>query len=436
MALTPSNTHKHKHVTASTRYNLKPTKTMAAIIAGLRGGVTEDVTATKAADFSRELLAGRISRSDLASFLKNGGLPRFLSMVVNDTCNLQCRHCYLQTDRLGVPFLTIPEWERVVDSLCDSDVRMVCLSGKEVFFGKAGPQVLSLLQQARSENRGFFRLGAITNGTLLHAHRNALEGESMSYLDISMDGMRESHDAVRGTGSFDRTAANVAWLAPLLQDRLFCNTTLLAENVGQMPEIVTGMSRLGFHGMGFGFYLPQKYTDNSLILESSEAARIFESLHSLASIQVARPISVLIDLDTVTLDQMLAFLRSDWFAPESLKVDRMGELYNEYRFVNGVTLQFRITPYPTGIWKASRLNPDGSYLAAEDTVDAKSYHKRAIANIRDFDFDVEAMNRFCMESQRVEEILDEYAATVLPWIVDAAHSRILAAQSPSAVLTV
>ncbi len=311
----------------------------------------------------------------------------------------------------------------MIDSLCTSDVRMVCLSGKEVFFGKAGPQILALLQRARKENRGFFRLGAITNGTLLHGHRDALIDSGMSYLDISMDGLREAHDAVRGVGAFDRTASTVAWLAPLLQERLFCMTTLLSENVHQIPEIVSGMSNLGFHGMGFGFYLPQKYTDGSLVLESREAARIFDGLHALASIVVARPISVLIDLDTITLDQMLAFLRSDWFDPEALKVDRMGELYNEYRFRNGVTLQFRVTPYPTGIWKASRLNPDGSYLAAEDTVDAKSYQYKAIANIRDFDFDLEALNRFAMESPRVQEILDEYVASILPQIVAAAQRR-------------
>lgn len=409
---------------------------MAAIIAGLRGGVTEDLSATKWGDFSRELLAGRVNHASLTRFLKSGELPRFLSMVVNDACNLQCRHCYLQTDRSGTPFLNVAEWERVTDSLCNSDVRMVCLSGKEVFFGKSGPKVLAMLQQARKDNRGFFRLGAITNGTLLHAHREALEDGGMSYLDISMDGMREAHDAIRGLGSFDRTASNVDWLAPLLQDRLFCMTTLLSENVDQMPGIVSEMSRLGFQGMGFGFYLPQHYTDKSLILESNETARIFDSLHALASVQIHRPISVLIDLDTVTLDQMLGFLRSDWFSPEDLKVDRMGELYNEYRFTNGVTLQFRITPYPTGIWKASRLNPDGSYLAAEDTVDAKSYRKMTIANIRDFDFDLDAMNRFAMESPRVQSILDDYATTIMPQIVEAAQAKMQNLHLPLAAASI
>ncbi len=406
---------------------------MAAIIAGLRGGVTEDTSATKWADFSRDLLAGRVQQPALAYFLESGGLPRFLSMVVNDTCNLKCRHCYLQTEQNGTPFLTTAEWERVVDALCASDVRMVCLSGKEVFFGKAGPQVLDLLQKVRNENRGFFRLGAITNGTMLHAHRNALVHGGMSYLDISMDGMREAHDAVRGAGAFDRTASNVAWLAPVLQERLFCMTTLLAENVHQIPEIVSGMSRLGFHGMGFGFYLPQKYTDGALVLESRESTRIFGYLHALESIPIAQPITVLIDLDIITLDQMLAFLRSEWFEPETLKVDRMGELYNEYCFPNGVTLRFRVTPYPTGIWKASRLNPDGSYLAAEDTVNAKAYGERAIANIRDFDFDFEAMNRFAMNSPRVREILDDYSVNIMPRIVEAAAPRMSLASRKIAV---
>lgn len=403
---------------------------MAAIIAGLRGGITEDREADSWAEFSFGLLSGRVGCDDLSSFLWQGGLPRFLSVVVNDTCNLRCRHCYLQTDKSSNPTLTLEEWERVVHSLCASEVRMVCLSGKEVFVGTMGPAVLSMLQRARFERRGFFRLGAITNGTLLHRHKPALLEGDMSYLDISMDGMRAAHDRVRGQGSWDQTAANVRWMAPAFGERLFGMVTLLSENIHQAPEIVAGMSQLGFRGMGFGFYLPQTYTDPSLRLKSSDAGRIFESLHALRTIRVEQPITVLVELDTILLDQMLAFLQSEWFDPATLKVDRMGELFNEHRFDNGVTLQFRITPYPTGIWKASRLNPDGSYLAAEDTLDAKSYHRRAIANIRDYDFDLEAMNRAAMDSPRVAEILADYSSTILPRIVEAARPRLNAAFSP------
>jgi hypothetical protein len=280
-----------------------------------------------------------------------------------------------------------------------------------------------MLQQARAQNRGFFRLGAVTNGTRLHLHPNAFLDEGFSYLDISMDGMRETHDAVRGQGSFDRTVSNVRWLAPRFGDRLFSLVTLMAENFHKIPEIVAGMSGLGFRQMGFGFYLPQKYTDSSLTLGASGADRIFESLYELATLSVSRPITVQVDLDVIVLEQILAFLKSDWFDPSTLKADRMGELYNEYRFDNGVTLQFRMIPYPTGIWKASRLNPDGNYLAAEDTIDAKSYAKHCIANIRDFDFDIEAMNRFAMDSPRVKAILDHYLDAVLPKLIEAAAPR-------------
>lgn len=396
---------------------------MACLIAGLRGGVTEDVAGVHLAATTARLLRGELSRDEVSDFLRNGGLPRFMSIVVNSTCNLRCRHCYLQMEETRQPLLTMPEWQRLTASICDSEIRMVCLSGKEVFVGSIGPAVVEMLQQARAQNRGFFRLGAVTNGTRLHLHPDAFRGDGFSYLDISMDGMREAHDAIRGQGAFDRTVSNVRWLAPRYGDRLFSMVTLMSENIHSLPEIVAGMSGLGFRQMGFGFYLPQKYTDTSLTLESSDSDRIFESLHDLASLSVPQPITVQVDLDSIVLDQALAFLRSDWFDPSTLKADRMGELYNEYRFDNGVTLQFRMIPYPTGIWKASRLNPDGSYLAAEDTVDAKSYDKNAIANIRDFDFDIEAMNRFAMDSPRVKEILDDYLDKVLPKLVEAAAPR-------------
>lgn len=408
---------------------------MACLVAGLRGGVAEDVSATNLGTISTRLLAGDLSRAEIEDFLRSGGLPRFLSIVVNSTCNLRCRHCYLQMEDSAEPMLTLPEWERVTASLCDSDIRMVCLSGKEVFVGSTGPAVLSMLQQARAQNRGFFRLGTVTNGTRLHLHPQLFADENFSYLDISMEGMRETHDAVRGNGSFDRTVSNVRWLAPRFADRLFSMVTLMSENVHQIPEIVAGMSELGFRQMGFGFYLPQTYTDSSLALESADSAHIFDVFHKLANLSVPQPIAVQVDLDTILLPHTLAFLRSEWFDPASLKVDRMGELFNEYRFNNGVTLRFRLIPYPTGIWKASRLNPDGSYLAAEDTMDAKSYSEHAIANIRDFDFDIVAMDRFALDSPRIQQILDRYTENILPRIVEAAAPRMQrSALSEAAIL--
>jgi len=129
-------------------------------------------------------------------------------------------------------------------------------------------------------------------------------------------------------------------------------------------------------------------------------------------------------MDCHMLDQLLPFLRSRWFDPTKVKVDRMGEVFVSHPLDNGVTLNFRFTPYPTGIWRSARLNSDGSYLASEDTVNAKEYSRRAIANIRDFDFNLEAMNRFAMQSPRVQEILGDYEARILPLLVEAAGPRL------------
>ena len=396
---------------------------MALLIAGLRGGLIEDPSRKGPATSVLNLLSGRLDSAGLRSFLREPQ-PRNLTAVVNNSCNLKCRHCYLQVDELSAEPLTVQEWERVTASICNSNFQLVCLSGKEVFLGSTGPAVLSMMSAARKEQRGFFRLGVITNGTLLEPHRQRLIGSELSYMDISLDGLKDAHDSIRGAGTYDRVAKTMEWVGPAFGARVFAMTTLLTENFRQVPEVAQGLHRLGFQNIGFGFYRPQTYTDSSLIIDREDSVSVFDGLDELAHIQIEQPLTVLFDMDCHMLDQLIPFLNSKWFDPANLKVDRMGDVFVSHQLNNGVALKFRFSPYPTGIWRSARLNPDGNFLAAEDTVNAKLYNQRSLGNIRDFDYDIEALNEHASKSERVQQILEDYESRILPMLVSAASSRL------------
>lgn len=395
---------------------------MALLIAGLRGGLIEDPSRKGPATSVLDLLSGRLDSAGLRAFLRDPQ-PRNLTVVVNNSCNLKCRHCYLQVDELTAVALSIQEWKRVTASICKSNFQLVCISGKEAFLGSTGPAVLSMMATARKEQRGFFRLGVITNGTLLEPHRQRLIDSELSYMDISLDGLQAAHDSIRGAGTFDRVAKTMEWVGPAFGERVFAMTTLLAENFRQVPEVAQGLHRLGFQNIGFGFYRPQKYTDSSLIIDRQDSESVFDGLDKLADIQIEQPLTILFDMDCHMLDQLIPFLNSKWFDPANLKVDRMGDVFVSHQLRNGISLKFRFSPYPTGIWRSSRLNPDGNFLAAEDTVNAKLYKQHSLGNIRDFDYDIEAINEHAAKSGRVQEILEDYESRILPLLVSAASRR-------------
>jgi 12,18-didecarboxysiroheme deacetylase len=121
-------------------------------------------------------------------------------------CNLHCVHCYSRSnDRCDPDELTTAEGMRLIDDLGRFQCPVLLLSGGEPLL-KA--DLLSLAGHAR--DRGL-RVVLSTNGTLIHEQTaRALHGIGLSYVGISLDGLREYHDGFRGVkGAFDGAMAAV-----------------------------------------------------------------------------------------------------------------------------------------------------------------------------------------------------------------------------------
>ena len=87
------------------------------------------------------------------------------------------------------------------------------------------------------------KLQTVTNATQLENSCEVLS-ECFDTIFISLDGLREQHDAVRGSGVFDKVKQNL----PLLKDRrgkvvFLC--TVSDVNVDKIPDILPEMSELG-----------------------------------------------------------------------------------------------------------------------------------------------------------------------------------------------
>ncbi len=101
--------------------------------------------------------------------------------------------------------MTTEEGFALLDGLADYGVPVVILSGGEPL---ARPDLVELA--AHGVRRGL-RVVLSTNGTLLTKDvAAALHGAGVSYVGVSMDGMREEHDALRGvSGAFRRALSGL-----------------------------------------------------------------------------------------------------------------------------------------------------------------------------------------------------------------------------------
>jgi MoaA/NifB/PqqE/SkfB family radical SAM enzyme len=369
--------------------------------------------------FYRDLLTGNVDFAALDNHVRAYPTPVNVSMVVNNACNLQCRHCYLQVPTLADRALSEHEWERIFLSALHSDTTMLSLNGKEVFLGAKGPSLLAKLASLRRKLHPAKRIGVITNGTLIARHRKLIDEADLTFLDISVDGLPEDHDAIRGSGAFEQVRPNLEWAAHTLSSRFFVSLTAQKQNLTRFNDAVLHLNRLGVQNVGVSFFHPAVYNDPSLTLSENDYVSLFNRLHAIGSARLDRPLTVFIEVDTLCPEALVAFLRSDWFSLSRIEMDRSRVPWIDYAFPNGFRMQFKFFPIPWAGYHSVRITPEGSVLAVDDIFNTRLYPLRTLATAREHGCDFPAMMRAAQQSPRTRQLLANYFDRLLPKLIAA-----------------
>ncbi len=119
---------------------------------------------------------------------------------ITQTCNLKCVHCYAHAKaRQQDNELSTLEGKRVIDDLADFGAPVILFSGGEPLMRKDLPELA-----AYAVSKGM-RAVISTNGTLIDADTaRMLKDIGLSYVGISLDGMKAINDKFRGVdGAFE-----------------------------------------------------------------------------------------------------------------------------------------------------------------------------------------------------------------------------------------
>jgi len=166
-----------------------------------------------------KLYCGAVEPSDVLRYSSRDGkdLPSHLLqfaaikrpiVVWNMTrrCNLHCIHCYSQSqDKLYPDELTTAEGKSMIDDLASFSCPVILFSGGEPLMRSDLPE---LAQYAVDKG---MRTVISTNGTLINQDMaTTLKRIGLSYVGVSLDGLRETHDHFRGTkGAFDKSIEGI-----------------------------------------------------------------------------------------------------------------------------------------------------------------------------------------------------------------------------------
>lgn len=150
----------------------------------IRFCLSENLMAASEVPFNRGLT---LSPSPIPSL-------RYLELQITDRCNLRCQHCYIGDSRhQGLPFERI---EQVLKEFEDIQGLRLLLSGGEPL---THPQFWKINEVLKGYA---FRSVLLSNGTLIT--KKVAQQLQVHEVQISLDGMREGHESLRGKGTFKK----------------------------------------------------------------------------------------------------------------------------------------------------------------------------------------------------------------------------------------
>lgn len=194
-----------------------------------------------------------------------------LQWHITHRCNLRCSHCY-QDDYSA--FSSRESLEAVLNQYS-------CLLDKYGFKGYLNitggeplthPDLFWLIKEAG--NRGI-TTAVLTNGTLIGKREAAaLKRLEVDYVQVSLDGLRETHDKIRGKGSFELA---IRGIRELKAQGIFVTTAFTAQrkNYKELGRLADFCYNLGADKLWFDRVVIPKAEDKShLTLSSKEYSAI------------------------------------------------------------------------------------------------------------------------------------------------------------------
>ncbi len=127
---------------------------------------------------------------------------RYLELQITDRCNLRCSHCYIdqQTEESSHE-LGLGEINNILREFEALQGLRVMITGGEPLLHTDFEAINQMLPEF------MVRKALFTNGLLLN--RRILTGLHVDEIQVSIDGLQEAHDALRGAGTYARSMENI-----------------------------------------------------------------------------------------------------------------------------------------------------------------------------------------------------------------------------------
>jgi len=186
--------------------------------------------------------------------------PMHLIFEITARCNLRCEFCWLWGEfgvgkKYSKEELSTEEVKKIMGNL-PSTCHLIYISGGEPFIRK---DMLEIIRYIKSKG---LICDVTSNGILLGDKIEEIIDSGLDQINISIDGTKKTHDAIRGKGSFEKAIRNVKKIVEEKKSRgaetpiIKMNTTISPTNYKDLVSIMKlgldlNVDRLTFQQLWF-----------------------------------------------------------------------------------------------------------------------------------------------------------------------------------------
>jgi len=177
--------------------------------------------------------------------------PIYMGIDLTERCNLRCVHCRVSTSKEKSNEIPLKKVKQLIDELSKLKVIQIIFSGGEPFIRKDIFEILSY-----AVKKGIPDIIIVSNGLLLNKEKiEKLKQTRVKKITISLDGLRNSHDEIRGKGTFDKT---VKVIKNLIKNNFQVQVTITMNKLNKkdVPKLSMFLKKLGVKKVNAGNLMP------------------------------------------------------------------------------------------------------------------------------------------------------------------------------------
>ena len=204
--------------------------------------------------------------------------PTYAVWEITLRCDLACRHCGSRAGPARADELTTSECLDVVDQLADLGVREVTLIGGEAYLREDWTEII---RRVRSRN---LRCTMTTGGRGFDGARaSAARAAGLSAVSVSIDGLEETHDRLRGVRGSCRSAFEALAAARAAGIPYTVNTQINRLTMPELGELADAIIAEGVRSWQIQLTVPmgRAADEPEVLLQPHDLLELFPSLAEL-----------------------------------------------------------------------------------------------------------------------------------------------------------